>query len=247
MSLVLARRNGMLMDPRRQYHQQQLVKRRPGSNIRMIVSLPTSIGHFPQRDLQRHVPKFMYDLRESGNRVSMPLEHFRPSFRNINDEPAYAFALEWVFARVEEYATRFGAAPDANSMQDLLQQIDTAYQMGDGNAVMSGVEDAQHIFDAISNVIRPDKGFDYSNELFIDFLEAARDFIPYFSVVDPGMGETFMLLLSVYTASAQNLGPIELLTRSIQGNQRQLLQGLVHGMANNGDILAREIWANGFL
>lgn len=189
----------------------------------------------------------MYDLRESGNRVSRPLEYFRPSFQNVNDEQVYAFALEWVFARVEEYATRFGAAPAANSMEDLLQQLDAAYQIGNMYMLNSKVEEAKLAFGAISNVIRPDKGFDYSDELFFDFLDMARDFIPYFSLADPGMYETFTLLQSVYTAGAQNSRPIEVLMRSIRGNEQQALIILLQGLAANGDILANEILYNGLI
>jgi hypothetical protein len=212
----------------------------------MIVDLPTGVGYFPSRDLRRHVPKFFYDLRESGNRVSRPLEHFRPTFQNVNDQLWHEIALDWVFGRVEEYATRFIAAPGANPMAKLLQEIDDAFQNGDWAILQGGVTCAKEIFKAIANVIRPDRGFDYSDELFNEFLETARNFIQYFAFADPGMGSTFSLLSSVYTGGARDLRPIALLsTRSIGPNERLVLKQLVQVLATNGDILATDMWNNG--
>lgn len=231
--------------------QTELVKRRPGSDIPMLIDLPTHTGAIPQKLLRQHLPKFFNDLRESGNRIASPQELFSPSFQRWNDYGVYSFALDWVFDRVELYDQYpralfhpvYNNVDPANQMARLLQVINTAFATNDLNTFYAMVSETLDIIRAISEIIRPDRGFDYSFRLFKEYVQTVEVFIPHINNFDPSMGAMMEVLQAIWNAGQQDLTPIEQLARGMSLNEQIQLHNLITLQIPNQSILAFEMRA----
>jgi hypothetical protein len=133
-------------------------------------------------------------------------------------------------------------------MGRLLQDLDQALQIGDVASADILADNAVNIFDAISNVIRPDRGFDYSDQLFGEFLDTVRAFLPYLNAVDPNMGYMFYVLESVWRAGLQDLTPIEILLGSVGMNEQAMFAAVAYGQIKaDGNLFAWDMANNGLI
>lgn len=238
--------------PRHGGYGRNLVKQRPGSDASILISLPNFTGSFPQHELRKHIPQFLYDLRASGNRISYPMNQFQSMFLTQNDVWIYSKALDWVFTRIEEYGTyspMLNIAAPGNPMNDLWQDVDNALQYIQlvGTAPFDQyIEQALDLFKAIANIIQPVRGFNASTTLFQDYYEGARSFLKFFALVGPS--EVFQLLQSVWLAAHENLIPIEGLVRSLSVPEEADLRQVVNFQANIiGDRLSMEMLQYGII
>ncbi|RDL39872.1 uncharacterized protein BP5553_04212 [Venustampulla echinocandica] len=225
----------------RGYGQMSLVKRQPGSNVRLIVDTPGYVAEVPQKALHAHLPKLFHDARQAGNRVVRPLDYFTQTFQNIKDENLHSDALNWVFTRIERYTNYphqtfpFNAPDPDNTFQILFQYTEEAYN-SDDPALSLLIENAMEQFTAVSNVLRKDRGLSHSRQLLREYIETARYFLPY--VADQGPMYTFDLLEAVYNASTHNMGAMQRLVQSLGLQERDELARVTFSEAQNGDIMA---------
>jgi len=181
----------------------------------------------------------------------MPFEHFRPAFQRAGDGPLHTVALDWVFTRVQDYGA-YGPMyrPDVagNPMARLLQELSDACQLGNVVLAQDLAEKAVNIIDAISNVIRPDRGFDYSDQLFGEFLDTAGAFIPYLNAVEPSMSYMFYVLESVWRAGLQDLTPITILLGSVGLNEQAMFAAVAQTLIQvEGNLFGWDMVNNGLI
>ncbi|KAF4631175.1 hypothetical protein G7Y89_g6952 [Cudoniella acicularis] len=207
---------------------QELVKRRPGSNVSLVLDIPNHCGPIDQRVLHKHAPNLFHYARESGDRVVKPFEYFQQSFKTVGEGHWYSAALDWVFTRLELYGrypydfTPLSNLYDPdNEFKRLLVELEAADCVCDNWKIERIIDIAMQLFRTISKVIRRDTGIGWSDQLLWEYCDMARAFLPWFSSVDFSL--VLDLLEAVFEASLQRFSAIEPLIQTLNIEDRSEL------------------------